>query len=209
MLEIYFIRHGESVGNFENRFRGRHDFPLNENGIEQAYALREELKNESLEVIYSSPLQRALKTAQIIANKKIPVNILEAFTNISLGTWEKKAKSEIKEKFPDLWNLWINNPEKLYFPGMESLSEVQSRSFKALRNLIQKHKSGCIAVVSHRAVFKPLFAVILNISEPYFWKIHLDTAAYAIVEYHVDRGFTVTCLNQNKHLERYIREDLG
>jgi broad specificity phosphatase PhoE len=209
MLEIYFIRHGESVGNLENRFRGKHDFPLNENGLRQARALKKELKEVPFLKIYSSPLHRAFDTAQIIADGKIVVEVDEAFNNISLGEWENRSKAEIQNKYPDLWKLWINNPEKLAFPGMETLAEVQQRSYDVLLQLVERHKLGKIAIVSHRAVLKPLFAAILGIPEPYFWKIHMDTAAYSMVEYRSERGFTLTCMNQNKHLGKYIREELG
>jgi probable phosphoglycerate mutase len=64
-------------------------------------------------------------------------------------------------------------------------------------------------VVSHRAVLKPLFATMLGMSEPYFWKIQLDTASYSISEYHPERGFTFTMINQNRHLPDYLREELG
>ncbi len=209
MLEVYFIRHGESVGNLENRFRGKHDFPLNENGLRQARALKQELKEVPFLKIYSSPLRRAFDTAQIIADGKIVVEIDEAFNNISLGEWENRSKEEIQDKYPDLWKLWNNNPEKLAFPGMETLAEVQHRAYGALLRLVGQHKVGKIAIVSHRAVLKPLFAAILGIPEPYFWKIHMDTAAYSMVEYRLERGFTLTCMNQNKHLGKYIREELG
>ncbi|GAB4374796.1 MAG: histidine phosphatase family protein [Calditrichia bacterium] len=209
MLEIYFIRHGESVGNWENRFRGRHDFPLNENGLRQAEALKEELKSVSFEVIYSSPLSRALKTAEIIACGKIPVRIHDGFTNISLGEWENTPKAQIQQQYPDLWQMWITEPEKLRFPGMETLAEVQRRSTHALEQIIAEHREGAIAIVTHRAVLKPLFAAMLNIPEPYFWKLHMDTAAYSIAVYRKERGFTFMKINENKHLAQFVVEDLG
>jgi len=209
MLEIYLIRHGESVGNREDRFRGRHDFPLNENGIRQARALYQELSSVPFDAIYSSPLKRALTTAEILANKRPILSIDDGFTNISLGDWENRKKNEIRESFPELWELWTTEPEKLNFPGMETLVQVQKRSYKALQELLKKHPKGRIAVVSHRAVLKPLIAAVLNISEPYFWKVQIDTAAYSILESRPERGFTLTCLNFNKHLVNFIREDLG
>ncbi len=209
MLEIYFVRHGESVGNREDRFRGRHDFPLNENGIRQAHALRDTLGDVQFDAIYSSPLSRTLKTAEILADGKLPVLIDEGFNNISLGDWENKLKSEIEENYPELWRLWTTEPEKLAYPGLETLDTVRRRSHAALMNLVRKHKEGRIAVVSHRAVLKPLFAAILNMSAPYFWKIQIDTAAYAIAEHGLQKGFTFTVINQNHHLSDFIREDLG
>ena len=209
MLEIYFIRHGESAGNREDRFRGRFDFPLNENGIRQAEALREELSAIEFEAIYSSPLSRAVQTAQILANHRQKVIIEHGFNNISLGKWENTPKAEIREKYPELWKLWTTTPEKLAFPGMETLAQVRKRSFETLSKLLKIHLEGRIAVVTHRAVIKPLFAAILNIPEPYFWRIHMDTAAYSIAEYRLERGFTFTLINQTKHLSDFIREDLG
>lgn len=209
MLEIYFIRHGESAGNREERFRGRHDFPLNENGIRQARALRNELGTVKFDLIYSSPLSRALKTARILANEKTPVKEESGFNNISLGDWENSLKSEVRTAYPDLWKLWTTTPEKLSFPGMEPLSAVKERSHQTLKRLLREHSSGRIAIVSHRAVLKPLFASMLKIPEPYFWKIHIDTAAYCIAEYRNERGFTFTLLNQTRHLAEFVREELG
>jgi broad specificity phosphatase PhoE len=90
---------------------------------------------------------------------------------------------------------------------METLAQVQDRSFKALRKIIQNYSDGKTAVVTHRAVLKPLLAAILNIPRPYFWKIHVDTAAYSIVEYQPHRGFTLTLLNEHDHLGDFVRED--
>lgn len=209
MLELYFIRHGESVGNREDRFRGRHDFQLNQNGIRQAEALRDELRGIPFDAVYSSPLSRALKTAQIMADGKIPVTIRDGFNNISLGDWENELKSTIRENYPDLWKLWKTVPEKLDFPGMETLARVRKRAYKVLTSVMKSHEDGRIAIVTHRAVLKPLFAEMLNIPEPYFWKLHIDTASYSIAEYLPERGFTFTVINQTKHLKDFIREDLG
>lgn len=209
MTEIYFIRHGESVGNREDRFRGRHDFPLNENGIRQAQCLRDELTRIQFDAIYTSPLSRAGKTAEILANSRNTPIIEQGFNNISLGAWENQTKLVIREKYPDLWKLWKTNPEKLAFEGMETLEMVQRRAFATLVRLVKRHPSKTIAVVSHRAVLKPLFAAMLQMNPPYFWKIQIDTASYSIAEYYQERGFTFTQINQNKHLENFLREDLG
>lgn len=209
MLEIYFIRHGESVGNKEELFRGRCDFPLNENGIRQAEALREELAIHHFEAIYSSPLQRSFKTAEIVANGRVPVIESQGFTNIALGDWENQPKAFIRQKFPELWQIWVTIPEKLVFNGMETLAMVQQRAYHTLRELLSRHAQGKIAIVSHRAVLKPLFAAMLGMGEPYFWKLQLDTASYSVAEYRPERGFTFTVINQNKHLISYLREELG
>lgn len=209
MLEIYLIRHGECRGNREDLFRGRHDFPLNENGIKQAECLRKRLKNVSFQKIFTSPLRRSKQTAETLADEKLEVVEEEAFTNISLGEWENTPKQFVKENYPDLWHLWQTEPEKLKFPGMETLAEVQQRSFGALEKIINRYPEGIVGIVTHRAVLKPLMAAILNIPAPYFWKIHIDTAAFSIVEYRAERGFTLTLLNEHDHLQDFVREDVA
>jgi len=209
MVEIFLIRHGESMGNRENLFRGRHDFPLNSNGIAQAHCLRGKLQNIVFDTILSSPLKRASRTAEIISGGRTKIIIEEEFTNIALGEWENKPQEYIKENFPHLWYLWKTEPEKLSIPGMETLNDVQKRSFNALQSLICKFEQGRVAIVTHRTVLKPLIAGVLNIPEPYFWKIHVDIAAYSIVEYRKERGFTITLLNETDHLEKFIREDIA
>ncbi len=206
---IYLIRHGECKGNREGLFRGRYDFPLNELGIEQANRLRDRLRNIPFAAVYTGPLSRARQTAEIVANNQAPVIVEEGFNNIALGEWENKPKALIKERFPEQWKLWTTHPEKLNFPGMESLAAVQRRSFNSLKKLLEQHPDQTIAIVSHRAVLKPLIAAMLNIPEPYFWKVHMDTAAYSIVEYREFRGFTLVLLNERDHLPDFIVEDLG
>lgn len=209
VLEIYLIRHGECRGNRENLFRGRHDFPLNKNGVVQAECLRERLTGVPFDRVYTSPLKRASQTAEIISVGETEIVKAEGLTNISLGEWEGMPKEFVAQKYPQLWQLWKTEPEKLNFPGMETLNEVQQRSFAALKEIITNHPEGRVAIVTHRAVLKPLIAAILNIPEPYFWKIHIDTAAYAIVEYHRERDFTLMLLNETDHLQDFVREDVA
>ena len=204
---IILVRHGESEGNKEKVFRGRKDFPLTENGIKQAKNLAQALSVFDFKRVYTSPLQRALYTAKIIAEtKNAEVIIEEGFTNIYLAEWEGKPKEEIKEKYPDLWNIWITTPENLRIPGIETLDEVQKRAKETLIKIIHNEKEESFVVVTHRAVLKPLIAGILGIKKPYFWRIHLDTASYSIIEYQDKRGFTLTLLNETGHLEEFIVE---
>jgi len=206
MKTIILIRHGECKGNREGYFRGRYDFPLNENGIKQAEALRDALKEFKIDAIYTSPLSRAVKTAEIVADGKIPVIPHEGFNNIYLGDWEGRKKEEIKNLYPEEWKIWVSEPEKLRKEGMEPLPEVQRRSFEALRKIVEEEPHETFAVVTHRAVLKPLIAACLGLFENYFWKFRVDTASYSVMEYSPERGFTLVLLNETKHLEDFVIE---
>ncbi len=210
-MRIFLIRHGETRGNREGFFRGRSDFPLNENGVKQAVALGEALRDSGIQVIYSSPLSRAYETAQRVASAVgAEVLIEEGFNNINLGPWEGRKKEEIREKYPREFETWITVPENLRLPGAESVLEVQERSVKTLKKLVKElseKKIQTFAIVTHRAVLKPLIAGVLDIKIPFFWKIHVDTASYSILEYSPERGFTLKLLNQTSHLQNFIVEE--
>jgi len=204
---IILVRHGECEGNVKGMFRGRTDFPLNERGLIQAQDLAWELKIFSFKYIYSSPLYRARQTAEAIAKKcGAEVKIKNRFNNINLGNWEGRFKKEIAREYPEEWKLWVDNPEKLHVENMETLYDVQKRAKSCLDNLVSEHNGETLAVVSHRAVLKPLIAACLNIASPYFWKIHLDTASYSLLSYKEGRGYCLIQLNQTKHLKEYVTE---
>jgi len=204
---IILVRHGECEGNIKGMFRGRADFPLNKRGFIQAQDLAQELKKFPLKHIYTSPLSRARQTAEAIARQcRIEVKVEEQFNNIELGSWEGRFKKEIAELYPKEWELWVNNPEKLKVKNMETLYDVQRRAKDCLDSLVSRHNGEVLVIVSHRAVLKPLIAACINISPPYFWKIHLDTASYSLLSHKEGRGYCLVQLNQTKHLREYVAE---
>lgn len=93
---IYIVRHGQTNWNKEGRYAGRKNIPLNEEGILQAKQLKEKLKNIKFDIVITSPLKRAIQTAQEITNQKIIID--ERIIERSNGELEGKLKTEIKEK---------------------------------------------------------------------------------------------------------------
>jgi probable phosphoglycerate mutase len=207
MTTIILIRHGETKGNRDGLFRGRIDFPLNDNGIRQARDLAQALEHSGLAAVYASPLTRATATAEIVARPHgLPVAVEAGFTDIDLGLWQGRPREEIKEKFPELWHVWITEPERLRVPDGETLPQVQDRAFAALARIVRENPGRTVAVVSHRAVLKPLLARALGVAAPYFWKFHFDNGSYSTVEWTPERGFILTRLNETCHLKDYVKE---
>ncbi|MCE5201024.1 MAG: histidine phosphatase family protein [Synergistaceae bacterium] len=199
---IYLIRHGECAGNKENRIRGCLDFPLNENGLTQAYALAEAMKDKHIEFIYSSPLSRATKTAQILGDALgLGVGIIDAFCNIRLGPWEGRLKAELAVETPELWNTWVTMPEDLRVEGAETLDQVMDRSLKGLESIIKERKGHTLAIVAHRGVLKLALAGALGIAKPRFWRLHMDNASYSLLTHDDTRGFCLMGLNFTEHLK--------
>lgn len=205
--KIILVRHGECKGNLEGLFRGRTDFPLNETGRRQAQSVARALKQVGLSRVFSSPLSRAMETARAIADKcKIPLEVRQGFNNMALGPWEGRPKDEILTEFPEEWEIWLSHPERLSLPGSESLSDVQRRAVANLDFLVRKYPGETIAVVSHRALLKPLMTAALGIEEPSFWRLHIDTASWSLLTHEKERGYCLVSLNQTSHLDSFVSE---
>src|SRR4030042_1498004 len=104
MTEIILARHGETEWNVEEIFRGRIDIELNETGIRQAELLAEYLSGVKIEAIYSSPLKRALKTAEMIASyHQLGVEIASGLIDLDYGKWQGLPHQEVKDKYERLY----------------------------------------------------------------------------------------------------------
>jgi probable phosphoglycerate mutase len=127
---IILIRHGETDWNIEGRYQGQADPPLNAQGILQAQRLVQELSNSSLEILYTSPLQRTRQTANYLANNfGIPVVDDPRLMEIHQGDWQTRLRSEIEALYPELFSDWETNPWEVTPPGGEHLSQVQARVY--------------------------------------------------------------------------------
>ena len=199
---IYLIRHGECEGNKEKRIRGHMNFPLNENGIIQAKALAAALKDKGIKHIYSSPLVRATKTAEILCEAiGADYETAEGFNNICIGVWENRLKAELAEECPEMWDTWLNRPEELIIEGGESLDAVKERSLKALAKVIEEREGETLAIVGHRGVLKPMLAGALQIAKPCYWRLHFDTASYSVLTHDHIHGYCLMGLNYTEHLK--------
>ncbi len=176
MVEIILVRHGETDWNKEEIFRGRADIELNEVGVRQAELLGEYLGGEEIDFVYSSPLKRAVKTAEAIAShKKLDVNIVQNLFDIDYGEWEGLSLREVKEKYPELYRDWLDTPEQVRIPGGESLEDVRGRAMSFVEDAVMWCGEGRIVFVSHRVVNKVLICGLLGLDNSDFWKIRLDT----------------------------------
>jgi len=154
MAELILARHGETAWNVEKVFRGRADVDLDRVGLKQAELLGKYLSNWELEAIYSSPLRRALDTANMVAGyQKVAVRVAEGLTDFDYGEWQSVPEQEVKKLYPALLNEWHSNPHKVRTPGGESLEDVRRRVVEVLDGILSRDH-GTVLLVSHRVVIK-------------------------------------------------------
>ncbi len=163
-FEITFLRHGESVGNFENRLQGQSDYPLTDLGIRQAQALtqRWQLANITFDHIITSPLSRAAQTAQLVADglfirdlKQDPIWMERDMGVFSGQTFQeiKQAKKKLHHPNP------FGSPDK----SKESDWALYMRACLAMHNLLQ-NPPGKYLIVTHGALMNMVLLSILGIS---------------------------------------------
>lgn len=202
MSKIYLIRHGETEWNREGRSQGcSNDIPLSEMGLIQAEAIGKRLKNEKIDLFFSSSLTRAFQTADAIAkHHKKKVIKQKEFVEISFGKWEGLRIDEIKERYLDVYKIWKDTPNIARVPGAESLIEIRERSFPKLMEILNSNKDKNILIVSHGITIKVLIATIMGIDLANLHKIRQDNTALNIFEY-MDNSFYTDLINDTCHLE--------
>jgi len=207
MTTIMLVRHGETDWNVEEIFRGQMDVPLNETGTSQAKLLAEYLKDIQIEAIYSSPLKRALRTAEIIAGyHRVKVEISDGLTDFNYGEWQGLSRETVKERYPGFYDAWLNN-QLVKVPGGESLDNVRARSLSLVKQVVAKYK-GIVALVSHRVTNKVLICALLGLDNSHFWNIKLDNCGVTTFLYE-DRRFTLDKHNDTSFLELLGRPKLN
>ena len=201
MINIILARHGETDWNTEEVFRGRADVALNETGLKQASRLAEYLSGEKIDIVYSSPLQRAVKTAEAVALRhKLPVTTVENLNDMNFGEWQGLSRRDVNLKYPELYRDWLDTPEQVKVPGGESLEEVRSRAMPFLEDAVMRCGEGTIVLVSHRVVHKVLICALLGLNNASFWSFRLDTAASTRFVFDGDRVVLVRH-NDTSYLE--------
>jgi uncharacterized phosphatase len=145
---IYVVRHGQTDLNKERRMQGRNGLPLNENGIDQAEALREKLQKINFDFVFSSPQERAVQTAEIVTGKKAVTDArLDVF---DLGEADRLSVYEVKMAgiVPDS-NIYqgVEDPESFVKRVFHFLSELEEKyKDKELNILLSGHRctTGCM-----------------------------------------------------------------
>jgi alpha-ribazole phosphatase/probable phosphoglycerate mutase len=145
---VYLARHGESDWNAANRFQGHSDRPLTELGREQALALAGLVAGQKVEAIYSSPLERALETARIVADRTgLDVRTRDDLREVDTGSWSGLSRAEVKERFPEGFERWISGGAG--WEDGETYDEMAARVLAALREIAAAHPDGRVLIVSH------------------------------------------------------------
>lgn len=181
MPTLFIIRHGETayIGKrLQGRLPGIH---LVERGGEQARQIAESLKNLKFKAVYSSPLERAMETAQPLAlQKQVKIVPWAGLIEVDFGDWTGKSFRWLRAQ-PD-WKILYEDP-KFQFPGGESLPAVRRRVAKAISEISSNHKKNdLIALFTHSDVVRFSVEHVLEMPPGGFHRLAVGTASLTILK---------------------------
>jgi broad specificity phosphatase PhoE len=202
MTQIVLTRHGHVDWITPERFRGRADLPLTNQGLAQARAVSARIRSSwAVAAVYTSPMSRCLRTGQIIAE---PLGLealpMDAFNDIDYGEWQGLTPDEARVCWPAEVDLWYRRPDLARIASGEGLHDVLARVVRGLRALVDHHPTETLVLVAHDGVNRVILLHALDLALSRYW--HLAQAPCAInrIEATSD-GFRVRSINETGHLQ--------
>jgi len=158
MTRVILVRHGNSEANQIGFWAGQVDVELTSVGVAQAKKTAKYVTDKyHIDAIYASTLKRAWQTAEEIG--KIigkPVIRDKRFCEIYGGIWDGMMYKDIKDRYPQAFELWNNDMSKVSPPNGETVAQVQKRAFEALKDICEANSDKTIVIVAHRVVLRSL-----------------------------------------------------
>jgi probable phosphomutase (TIGR03848 family) len=178
---VLLIRHGENEYVTTHKLAGRTPgVRLNERGCHQAKALVSYLQDQPVDVVYSSPLERCMETAEpFAAPRRLTVNVEPGVLEVDYGGWQGADLRELS-KLPE-WSQVQHYPSLFRFPGGETLREVQARGVTAIEHIRAAHPDQIAAIFSHGDIIRTVLAHYLGVPLDLFQRIAIATASVSVL----------------------------
>ncbi|MGW0399525.1 histidine phosphatase family protein, partial [Streptomyces sp. NPDC003002] len=198
------LRHGETALTPQKRFSGSGgtDPELSPAGRRQASAVAEALAARgTVQTIISSPLRRCRETAQAVADRLgLDVTVEEGLREVDFGAWEGLTFAEVRERFPDDLQAWLDSPRAAPTGGGESFMAATRRISATRDRLLTAHAGRTALLVTHVTPVKILVRLALGAPPESLFRMELSAASLSAVAYYADGNASLRLLNDTSHL---------
>lgn len=203
---LFLVRHGETTWNNLGKFQGCTDIELSEKGIAQAENLKLKI-NGDFDVIYSSPLKRAYKTAQVLAeNIDKDVTILDDIREINFGQWEGLTISEIAKEYPEVFKVWRTDKKEAPFIGGDtSTRNAVNRALKCVMQAVEINKGKKIVIVAHGGIIKAALIGLFDWDMSMYHKIALGNTCINKITFNDELKPLIVSINDISHLNENVK----
>ena len=192
---LYMVRHAQSEWNRERRIQGQADPPLSERGLEQAARLAATLGQRSWAGFYTSDLARARQTSEALeAGAGCHPEPLPALREVALGEWEGLTAPELEARFPAEWAAWRREPDWDLAPGGEGGQSFESRVASVVDEILARHPTGNVLVVTHGGVIQVSLGRILGRGSRGAFPFRISNASVTLLE-RTGPGLTIGGVN--------------
>lgn len=184
-MRIYILRHGQTDWNVARRWQGNQNTSLNKSGIKQAETVVNKILTYNISKIYSSPLNRARETAEIVRNKgniKVDIEFVDGLKEVKLGDWEGLGYDEVEIKFKEDYKKWIKSNKEEIGHSVENFFDLQERSYKAFLDICENNEEN-VLLVGHGTWIRALMCKLLHIPLEHRNCFDIDNVSITTIEY--------------------------
>ena len=183
-LNLYFLRHGETVASKTDEFCGSSDVELTSEGIVMAKDFAVAYQSIPWKTIFCSPMRRTIATAKPLCDLlRMEMLLRRELKEIDFGEWEGKSQADVNRQFHDDYLRWQSEPGWNAPPGGERAVDIARRSSKVIEEIEQTYQSGNILIVSHKATIRIMLCSLLGIDVGHYRdRLDMPVAAVSLVE---------------------------
>ena len=207
-LILYFLRHGQTPDSRANLFCGSgRDPALTPDGVAMAASFAAAYREAPWTAIYASPLTRATQTAAALAEATgRSVEQRPELTEIAYGAWEGRTTETVDRDFHDDYVRWTADPAWNPPTGGEPAIDVARRVRRLIDDLTERHASGQVLIVSHKATIRIALCSLLDIDVGRFrYRLGCPVASLSVIEL-AAHGPLLHRLADRAHLDARLRE---
>ena len=196
MGQIIFLRHGQAKNNTERILAGRTEgIPLTETGVKQAEHTADFLQHMNISAIYSSPIQRAKHTAEIVGkHNSLDVTIDDRLIELDMGKFTGMPYDEIFNNHGNVFMKFYNGELEIAHNGVETFSDVKKRVLGIVDHVIQNHPDENVVLVTHMDPIKAMLSTIVDLSATNLFELIIANASLNIFR-EKEQKFSISGLN--------------
>ena len=200
---IIFLRHAQAENNTKRILAGRTEgVPLTKTGIEQAERIAKYLASIDISAIYSSPIERAKHTAEIVAkNRSLEVVLDERLTEIDMGKFTRMNYDDMFAKYGNIFLKFYENDPVISEHEVETFPDVQKRVLGMVDHVVKKHNNENVILVTHMDPIKSMLAKVMDLVPKTLFELIIANASLTIIK-EQDKIFSLSAINA-MNVDRY------
>ena len=202
---IIFLRHAQAENNAKRILAGRTEgVHLTKTGIEQAEQIAKYLKPLDISAIYSSPIERASHTAEIVAkNNSLNYELDDRLTEIEMGKFTLMNYDDMFAKYGNIFLKFYENDPVIAEQEVETFLHVQERILDIVNHIVEKHKNENVILVTHMDPIKSMLSTVMDLKPKALFELIIANASLTIIK-EQDKKFSLSAINA-MNVDRYYQ----